>query len=84
MGEGLYTTDKNGLLITMNPAAEKILGWTAEELRGEEMHAVIHHSLRDGSPHDMPNCPIQRVLTTGAAVLDVDDLFITRDGSFLE
>jgi PAS domain-containing protein len=54
MGEGLYTVDNQGLVTKMNPAAEKLLGWTLEELRGKKMHDVIHYKHPDGSP--FPAC----------------------------
>ncbi|HEY6404357.1 MAG TPA: PAS domain S-box protein, partial [Blastocatellia bacterium] len=40
IGEGLYTVDNQGVVTKMNPAAEKLLGWTLEELRGKKMHDV--------------------------------------------
>src|SRR5262245_15516033 len=55
MGEGLYTVDKQGLVTKMNPAAEKLLGWTLEELRGKKMHDVTHYKHPDGSPFPPSN-----------------------------
>jgi len=37
MVEGLYTVDINGLVVSMNPAAERLLGWKLGELRGLRM-----------------------------------------------
>ena len=37
MAEGLYTTDKRGLVTFVNPAAEKMSGWTSAELLGKKM-----------------------------------------------
>src|SRR6478672_3102521 len=34
LGEGVLTVDKEGRLTFMNPAAEKMIGWTEEELLG--------------------------------------------------
>ncbi len=35
IGEGIIATDKNGIIITMNRAAEQILGWGSAELVGK-------------------------------------------------
>ena len=32
MGEGLYTVNRHGLVVSMNQAAEKLFGWSKEEL----------------------------------------------------
>jgi len=42
MAEGLYTVDAEGGLTFMNPAAERIFGWTLTELRGRKMHEAVH------------------------------------------
>jgi len=36
MGEGLYTVDSEGRVTFMNPAAQRVLGWTLEELIGKK------------------------------------------------
>jgi PAS domain-containing protein len=41
--EGLYTVDKQGFVSYMNPTAEKLFGWTLEEIRGKKMHG--HNTL---------------------------------------
>ena len=73
MGEGLYTVDKQGLVTKMNPAAEKLLGWTLEELRGKKMHDVTHYKHPDGSPFPAEQCPGLQVLREGKAVKDFED-----------
>ena len=50
MNEGLYTVDGHGLVTFMNPAAERLFGWTLDELRGRKMHDATHHTHRDGTP----------------------------------
>jgi PAS domain S-box-containing protein len=82
MGEGLYTVDNQGLVTKMNPAAEKLLGWTLEELRGQKMHDVIHHKHPDGSPFPAEQCPGLQVLREGNALKDFEDNFIRKDGRF--
>ncbi|MFI5277246.1 MAG: PAS domain-containing protein, partial [Ktedonobacterales bacterium] len=38
LGEGTYALDLDGRVTFMNPAAERMLGWTAAELHGKDMH----------------------------------------------
>src|SRR5262249_36786034 len=70
MGAGLYTVDKQGLMTTINPAAEKLLGWTLEELRGKKMHDVTHYKHPDGSPFPAEECAGLQVLREGKALKD--------------
>jgi len=84
MGEGVYTVDATGVVASMNPAAEKILGWTLDELRGRKMHDVIHYQHRDGTVFPTEDCAGFRVLNTGTPVFDQDDVFIHKDGSFFD
>ena len=80
MGEGLYTVDKEGLVTKMNPAAERLLGWTLEELRGKKMHDVTHYKHPDGSPFPPEECASLQVLREGKALKDFEDTFIRKDG----
>lgn len=84
MGEGLYTVDANGLVTSMNPAAEKLFGWTFEELRGRKMHEVTHYKRRDGSPFPADQCAGLQVLRGGKSLIDHEDVFIRRDGTFFD
>ena len=62
MGEGLYTVDVQGLVTSMNPAAERLFGWTLDEVRGRKMHDVIHYKHRDGTPFPGEDCAGLKVL----------------------
>ena len=84
MGEGLYTVDADGLVTSINPAAEKLLGWTSEELRGKKMHDVTHYQRRDGTPFPAEDCPSLQVLGHGKPLVDHEDVFIRRDGTFFD
>jgi PAS domain S-box-containing protein len=81
MGEGLYTVDSQGLVTSMNPAAEKLFGWSFEELRGLKMHDVMHYKHPDGSPFSGEDCPCLQVLRQGATLNDHEDGFIRKDGT---
>jgi PAS domain S-box-containing protein len=84
MGEGLYTVDSNALVTFMNPAAERMFGWTLDEVIGRNVHKVIHHTHPDGTPFPIEECGSLRVLTDGIRVNEHEDFFIRKDGTFFD
>src|SRR4051794_32238984 len=82
MAEGLYTTDKRGIVTFVNPAAEKMSGWTSAELLGKRMHEMIHYKHLDGSPFPASDCARLQVLKTGIELHEHEDVFIRKDGNF--
>jgi PAS domain S-box-containing protein len=80
VAEGICFIDASGRLTMMNPAAEKILGWTESELRGRPIHAAVHHTLPDGSPFPVEQCAMMRTISDGAPVINHDDVVIHKDG----
>ncbi|HKW20497.1 MAG TPA: PAS domain S-box protein, partial [Ktedonobacterales bacterium] len=81
LGEGAYALDSHGRVTFMNPAAERMLGWTEDELRGREMHPTIHFQHADGTPYPKEECPLLQVLRSGAVTTVDDDIFTRKDGS---
>lgn len=79
MREAVYALDKNGLLIFMNPEAEKILGWRLNELYGKSMHEITHHLRVDGSTLPYEECIVRRSMITGKSISSDDEVFITKD-----
>src|SRR5262245_42899067 len=82
MGEGLYAVDAQGFVTYMNPAAERLFGWTSAELLGQKMHDRTHYRHPDGKPFPIEECAGFHVLHEGKALKDYDDLFIRKDGSY--
>ena len=37
-GEGIYGFDRDGNAVFINPAAERMTGWQASELLGQQIH----------------------------------------------
>lgn len=79
-GEGIYGVDANGMTTFVNPAAEKILGYTAEELHGKNMHSTIHHSHGDGSHFPAKECLIFEAFRDGVVHEVADDVFWAKNG----
>ncbi len=80
-GEGVYGLDKEGRTTFVNPAAARMLGWTAQELIGQPQHDVIHHSRSDGSPYPAEQCPIYSAIREGRTRTVHDEVFWRRDGT---
>lgn len=80
-GEGIYGVDADGKTTFVNPAAENMLGWKAEELVGELMHSVVHHSYEDGSHYPHQYCPIYAAFQDGAVHRVDHEVFWRKDGT---
>lgn len=65
VGEGIYGLDSNGHTTFINAAAERILGWSAADMVGQDAHQLFHHSHRDGSQFLVHQCPIHASFSDG-------------------
>ena len=79
--EGVYTVDVDGGLTFMNPAAEQMLGWSAADLLGQDMHAVIHFQRADGTRVPKDPSPLAEVLRSGVMYRTEDDVLTRKDGT---
>ncbi len=80
-GEGIYGLDAQGHTTFLNPAGERLLGYTAEEIRRMPHHDLIHHSRPDGTPYPHAECPIYATLQDGVSRHIDDEVFWRKDGS---
>jgi PAS domain S-box-containing protein len=81
MVEGLYALDDEGRVAFMNSAAERILGWTEDDLRGKPMHDIVHFQHADGSRHPAEDCPVLRVRKLGKPTRRSHEAFTRKDGT---
>jgi PAS domain S-box-containing protein len=81
VGEGIYGLDLSGNVTFVNPAAAAMIGWSAEELIGKSMHAVMHHSLADGQPYQREDCPIYAAFQDGSVRRITNEVFWRKDGT---
>ena len=58
VAEGVYGIDQDGIVTFVNPRACELVGYREEELIGQSLHKLVHHSRRDGSPYPEHECPI--------------------------
>ena len=80
-GEGIYGVNADGKTTFVNPAAERILGWKAEELVGREIHSIMHHSKADGSIYPVRECPIYAAFCDGVVHQVDNEVFWRQDGT---
>jgi PAS domain S-box-containing protein len=78
--DGLYGVDCDGVITFINPAACKILGYSAEQLIGREAHTLLHHSRPDGSSYPAAQCPSYNALRLGQNVRVDDEVYWRADG----
>jgi PAS domain S-box-containing protein len=79
VADGVYTQDREGRLMYMNSAASKMLGWTEFELRGKDMHELVHcHYGNDASVAD---CALVTDGPHGRLERSAGEAFIRKDGS---
>jgi PAS domain S-box-containing protein len=80
-GEGIYGVNAEGKTTFVNPAAERMLGWKAEELVGHDMHSSVHHTHPDGTHYHNHECPIYAAFRDGAVHQVDHEKFFRKDGS---
>jgi two-component system sensor histidine kinase VicK len=81
LAEGIYVFDRQGKITFMNPEAERLLGWTAEELNEKGAHALIHYRQADGTLLPIENCGMHNVVKSGMNYTSIDEVFVRKDGT---
>jgi PAS domain S-box-containing protein len=77
----VFLMDHRQQCVYMNPAAERLTGYTFEETKGRPLHDVIHHTYPDGRPFPLHECAIDRAFPEEHQVQG-EETFIHKDGSF--
>jgi PAS domain S-box-containing protein len=77
--EGIYGIDRRGRCTFVNPAAAQILSYRPDELLGERMHQLVHHTRSDGSPYPEEECPIYRAFEENRGTRLDSEVFWRRD-----
>ncbi|MDT3777183.1 PAS domain S-box protein [Nitrospira sp. MA-1] len=80
-GEGIYELDREGKTTFVNPAGALMLGYTVEELIGEPMHELIHHTKPAGSRYPREACPIYAALKEGRVYHDDTEGLWRKNGT---
>ncbi|WP_170826932.1 PocR ligand-binding domain-containing protein [Magnetovibrio blakemorei] len=84
VGEGVFGVDNEGRVTFLNPEAIRLLGYEAEELLGQKVHAIIHHTHPDGTEYDVKTCPMYKSYTFGESHRIEDEVLWRKDGTRFE
>jgi PAS domain S-box-containing protein len=80
-GEGIYGVDTDGNTTFVNPAAERMLGWQAEDMIGKNIHHMIHHTHLNGHQYPAHECHIFAAFRDGEVRHVDNEVFWCKSGS---
>jgi len=80
--EAICGCDSEGTCIFSNPSAVRILGYDdPAELIGKNMHALEHHTRKDGTPYPIEECPIYIGFQKNENVHRDDEVYWRKDST---
>jgi len=80
--EAIYGLDLEGNCTFANPACVRLLGYRhSDDLIGENMHELIHHTRNDGSPYPVEACEIINGYQNGQGTHSDDNILWRADGT---
>jgi PAS domain S-box-containing protein len=84
-GEAIYGVNNKGEWTFCNHALLRMLGYgSQQELLGRNIHDVMHHTKRDGTPYPREECSQLNELTAGRKIHVEEELLWRADGSSFE
>ncbi len=80
IGDGVITTDRNGLVVQLNPIAEQLTGWNEYEARYQPLERVFH--IIEEEKRTRVESPVDRVLREGRILgLTNHTVLISKNGT---
>jgi PAS domain S-box-containing protein len=79
-GDGIFGIDLDGCCTFINRAGAAMLGFTAADLLGRNMHEAVHHTHRHGAHYHETDCPIFRAFRQGQPCRVDTEVFWRADG----
>ena len=79
--EGILGLDRDGGVTFANSAVADLLDAAHDELRGHNVHDLVHGYHPDAPPHDAAECPVLLSLKRGIVQHLEDDVFWRHDGA---
>jgi formate hydrogenlyase transcriptional activator len=80
--EGIFGCNAEGTCLFANASAARMLGYSdPRELLARNMHALEHHTRKNGTPYPLEECPIYVGFKKGESVHRDDEVFWRKDGT---
>lgn len=79
--DGVYGIDLSGQCTFINPAGAAMLGYSVDQVLGQNMHRLMHHSHEHGHTYPEQDCPIYRAFRAGRTCKIDKEVFWRADGS---
>jgi diguanylate cyclase (GGDEF)-like protein/PAS domain S-box-containing protein len=79
--EGILGLNRSGSVTFANSAVAGLLGAARDELRGHNVHDLVHGYRPEGPPHDANECPVLLSMERGIVEHMEDDVFWRHDGT---
>lgn len=80
-GEGIYGIDLKGRCVFINKAGAEMLGYSADEVLGRNMHYLMHHSYANNDLMPVCQCQIFRAFQENKGCRVDNEVLWRRDGS---
>jgi two-component system, cell cycle sensor histidine kinase and response regulator CckA len=80
--EALFLLDLEGRILSVNPAAERMLGWKNGDLLERAFHELVH-PVHSAGGFPSRTCPLGEAVRLGRIVRGYEDVFVRKDGSTL-
>ncbi|MBY8881048.1 SpoIIE family protein phosphatase [Actinacidiphila acidipaludis] len=79
---GAYVVDEPGRIVAVNTLAQRLLGWSAEELIGHDAHDLLHRGPR-GEQLPATQCVMRQAFHAGRPAQGTNEHLARADGSVL-
>jgi len=80
LGQGIYVLNKQGICTFVNNEATQLLGYTEEELLGQQIHHLIHFQTIDKQPLPIDHCPSMLTVAKGEKYHSDSEVFTHKNG----
>ncbi|MCK4328386.1 response regulator [candidate division WOR-3 bacterium] len=79
IGDGVITTDTEGIIVLINKVAEYLTGWSQDEAVGKPLEVVFH--IISEKTHKISKNPVEKVLKSGKTMgIYEHTILISKDG----
>ncbi len=78
--DGAYAVDRNQRILFWNAAAERMLGYSADDVIGRPCHEIFHGDPRPGCLQCQPGCPVLHAASHQNSVPTYNLLSRTQEG----